>query len=291
MVKVLSLHEETTSHFLFQHDIDMLGSINHPNVVELLAVCTNTSPKFILLDAGLPGDLLTYIRERRNTLSRRIATEPETMELLRIANEISIGMAYLTSERYIHKDLALRNCSISFDGVVKIAHFGLGPLIYPEAYYKVDETDLPIRWMAPEAITDASFTNMSDVWSFGVTLWELFTYGDLPFEDRSNEEVLEHVLNERRRLYKPIRCPSDVFDLMWTCWHSDPHSRPCFTDIHENLTELSEIPSSPSESSAAAPISYSGPVTDAMFGSDAAYIHNAYTPPSFKSKFISHPTS
>ena len=240
-MKVLSINEEVISHTLFKQDVEMLSSINHLNVVELLAVCTHESPQYILLDAGQPGDLLTHIREKKNSLPHCSAI---TMEFLRIADEICIGMGYLVSERFIHKDLALRNCSIGFDAVVKISHLGIGPLAYPEAYFRVNETDLPIRWMSPEAITNASFTSMSDVWSFGVTLWELFTYGELPFSDRSNEEVLEYLLGEEGRLHKPIVCSDHIFDLILSCWTNDPHSRPFFLDIHESLTELSQILSS-----------------------------------------------
>lgn len=283
---MLSPHEESSSRSLFELDLDMLSSINHVNVVGLMAVCTKDSPECALLDAGLPGDLLTHIREKRNSVAPHIATEPENKELLRIADEISLGMAYLASERFIHKDLALRNCIIGFDGVVKIAHFGLGPLIYPETYYRVNDSDLPIRWMSPEAITSASFTSMSDVWSFGVTVWELFTYGDLPFENRNDDEVLDHVLREGGRLHKPIKCSNNIFDLISSCWTLDPHSRQGFLEIHESLTELSGIQSPLSGISSATPVSPSSPLTPTGYGSDSGYI-----PSTFKTDSTSQPTS
>lgn len=279
---MLSPHEESTGRSLFELDIEMLSSINHLNVVGLMAVCTKDSPECALLDAGEPGDLLTYIRDKRNTVAPHIATEPENKELLRIADEISLGMAYLASERFIHKDLALRNCIIGLDGVVKIAHFGLGPLIYPEAYYRVNETDLPIRWMSPEAITSASFTSMSDVWSFGVTVWELFTYGELPFERQSDEDVLDYVLREGR-LHKPIKSSNDIFELVLSCWASEPHSRPGFLDIHESLTELSGIQTPLNSFGSATPVSPSSPMTPT---GDSGYI-----PSTFKSTTSSQPTS
>ena len=163
-VTVKMLSPQNGDREIFDQDIKMLASISHLNIVGLLAVCTKDTPECAILDAGLPGDLLSYIREKKSEVAPHIATESETKELMRIADEISLGMAYLASERFIHKDLALRNCIIGLDGVIKIAHFGLGPLVYPEAYYRANDTDLPIRWMSPEAITSASFTTMSDIW-------------------------------------------------------------------------------------------------------------------------------
>lgn len=251
---------------MFNEDIEMLSSINHLNVVGLLAICTKDSPECALLDAGLPGDLLSYLKEKKKEMSPHIATESETKELLRIADEISLGMTYLSSERFIHKDLALRNCIIGSDGVVKIAHFGLGPLIYPEAYYRVNSTDLPIRWMSPEAITSASFTTMSDIWSFGVAVWEIFTYGSLPFEGKKDEEVIDFVINEGR-LKKPTKCSNFIFEIILSCWNTNPHSRPIFPDLHENITDLAGTQSPLSGLGSATPISPLSPMTPTgMFG-------------------------
>ena len=207
-----------------------------------------------------PGDLLTYVREKKAEMPPHIATESETKELLRIADEISLGMAYLASERFIHKDLALRNCIIGFDGVIKIAHFGLGPLIYPKAYYRVSNTDLPIRWMSPEAITSASFTTMSDIWSFGVAVWELFTYGSLPFETKKDEEVIDFVLHEGR-LMKPTKCSNSIYEIILSCWNEDPQSRPNFFDLHENIADLAGIQSPLGALGPATPVSPLSPLT------------------------------
>ena len=248
----------------------MLSSINHLNVVGLLAICTKDSPECVLLDGGMPGDLLSHIQDMKKGIAPHIATEAETKELLRIAGEIGIGMAYLAAERFIHKDLALRNCIIGFDGVVKIAHFGLGPLIYPEAYYRVNNTDLPIRWMSPEAITSASFTTMSDIWSYGVTIWELFSYGTLPFDSKNDDQVIDFVLSEGK-LTKPIKCPNNVFEIVLTCWDNDPKSRPSFFDLHENIAELAGIQSPLSALGPATPVSPISPMTPVAgtFGTDS----------------------
>ena len=254
------LSPQDTNREMFDQDVEMLSSINHLNVVGLLAICTKDSPECLLLDAGMPGDLLSYIHEKKKGVPSHIATEAETKELLRIADEVSLGMAYLASERFIHKDLALRNCIIGFDGVVKIAHFGLGPLIYPEAYCRVSNTDLPIRWMSPEAITSANFTTMSDIWSFGVVVWELFTYGNLPFEGKKDNEVIEFVLHEGR-LSKPIKCSNNVFEIVLSCWNDDPQLRPSFYDLHENIADLAGIQSPLSALGPATPVSPLSPLT------------------------------
>ena len=267
-MKMLSPQEAVNNRSFFDMDIEMLTSINHLNVVGLLAICTKGSPESILLDAGLPGDLLTYIREKKDEVALNIATEAESIELLRIADEISLGMTYLSSELFIHKDLALRNCIIGQNGVVKIAHFGLGPVAYPEAYYRVNNTDLPIRWMPSEAISSANFTTWSDVWSFGVTLWELFTYGNLPYEDLSDEIVVDRILGGRSLLNKPTKCSNDIFDIMKSCWKLEPRARIGFMDIHEKIEELTGF-SSPL--AGATPMSPLSPITLKGFEMDSSY--------------------
>ena len=243
---------------MFDMDIEMLSAINHLHVVKILALCTKDSPECIILDAGMPGDLLTFIRDKKRDTSPMISTEDEALNLLKISDEIALGMAYLSSERFIHKDLAARNCIVGYNGVVKIAHFGLGPLIYPEAYYHIQDNDLPVRWMPPEAITSANFTMASDVWSFGVVLWELFTYGDLPFEEKSDEEVVKFIIKDLGKLSCPMKCPSDVFDLMEKCWNVDPAARLNFLMIHEIIAEFLGDTGSLYPSPLASPTEFSG---------------------------------
>ena len=238
-VKMLAQQDTDENQAMFDGDIEMLSCINHINVVAMLAVCTEDAPECVLLDAGMPGDLLTFIRDKKFEISSLGPTDEETYNLLRLADEISIGMAYLSSERFVHKDLSLRNCIIGYDGVVKVAHFGLGPVLYPEAYYRVHDTDLPIRWMSPEAITTSNHTAMSDVWSFGVVLWELFTYGELPYHEKSNEEVITYVVKDFGKLNRPVRCPEYVFKIALSCWSLDPLSRPSFTGLHDQVSRLS----------------------------------------------------
>ena len=235
---MLAQQDTEENRVMFNTDIEMLTSISHPNVVSLLAMCTEDSPECILLDAGIPGDLLTFIKAKQLEISPLGPTVEETYNLLKITDEISLGMTYLTSERFVHKDLSLRNCIIGNDGVVKVAHFGLGPVLYPEAYYRVHDIDLPIRWMSPEAITTTNFSAASDVWAFGVVIWELFSYGDLPFGGMSNEEVISYVVREFGKLTKPVRCSDEIFQIAKSCWALEAQVRPNFAFLHEQIFRM-----------------------------------------------------
>ena len=144
-------------------------------------------------------------------------------------------MSYLASLPYVHKDLALRNCIISYDGLVKIADFGLGPVLYPEAYYEMNDVLYPIRWMPPEALLSGEFTTASDVWAFGVLMWELFTQGDLPYTEK---EVVQFVAKDYGRLPMPEYCIENTYLIMSSCWEPTPEGRPSFLTLHEHLYEL-----------------------------------------------------
>ncbi len=237
-VKMLSQQNTEETQGMFKLDIEMLTSIAHENVVSLLATCTDDSPECILLDAGLPGDLLTFIREKKQEISPIGPKVQETYNILKLADEICIGMAYLTSERFIHKDLSLRNCIIGYNGIVKVAHFGLGPILYPEAYYRVHDIDLPIRWMSPEAIKSTEFTSASDVWAFGVAIFELFTYGDLPYADKTHQEVISYIIREFGTLKRPDRCSEEIFEIAKSCWAVDAKLRPNFLYLHDQIFRM-----------------------------------------------------
>ncbi len=242
-VKMLHTQASEATRIKFEQDIAQLSGMNHLNVIGLLAVCTKDSPECILLDSG--QDLHSYIRQKRadileestNTDSVQLLAQ-QSLELLKIADEICLGMAYLGSQQYIHKDLALRNCIRGYDGVAKVANFGLGPTFHPRCYYVIEDKPVPIRWMAPEAISTGDFTMANDKWAFGVLTWELFTYGDLPYADKSNEEVIRFVAKDFGRLPQPEKCIEDVYLVMSSCWELEGGSRPSFLVLHEHLFEV-----------------------------------------------------
>ncbi|XP_018419020.1 PREDICTED: proto-oncogene tyrosine-protein kinase ROS [Nanorana parkeri] len=227
----------------FLKEAHLMSQFHHSNILKLLGVCLFNEPQYIILELMDGGDLLSYLRgARQNTFYE----DPllSSMDLLDISLDISRGCAYLERLHFVHRDLAARNCLVSVKEynnptrAVKIGDFGLARDVYKSDYYrKKGEGFLPVRWMAPESLIDGIFTNRSDVWSFGVLLWELFTLGQQPYQGYSNMEVL-HYVRSGRRMDPPDNCPDDIWDLILKCWMQDPVKRPSFSRIHEQLEEL-----------------------------------------------------
>ena len=248
---------------IFQEEIGVASSLNHPNVVGLLGVCTQEEPECLILDAGQCVDLLQHIRtfiasaidapeDRRRPLPigktehdtqwfknpLAMITEDE-LELLTYADQVCLGMAFLAETQFVHKDLSARNCIVTPDGVVKVANFGISWQLYPEAYCDIGQLkSIPLRWMSVEAVAQGKFTTKSDVWSFGVLLWELFTYGEFPYSDLTNAQVHLAIGTEHQKLQKPEGCSPGVLKVLDMCWEDVPASRPSFLDLHERLYEV-----------------------------------------------------
>ena len=241
-VKMLKQNADDSTRAKFEQEITLLSHLNHLNVVGVLGVCTDSTPECIILDGGSTHiDLLSYVRDRG--LSMRGIEDGERIvqefrELLKIADEACLGLAYLASQNIVHKDMALRNCIRGQNGVVKISSFGIGPKLYPEAYYFLNGRNLPLRWMAPECITNNEFATTTDIWAFGVLVWELFTYGEQPYPRLTNEQVVTKVSQQQATLPQPNKCPEDVFLVMSSCWARDPGSRPRLQEIHQHLFDL-----------------------------------------------------
>jgi len=152
-----------------------------------------------------------------------------------MAIEISDGMSYLSVKKIVHRDLAARNCMVSHDVVVKVGDFGMARDIYETEYYRKEGRGLlPVRWMAPESIKDGKFTSQSDVWSFGVVLWEMATLAEQPYQGFTNDQVMKYV-KEGNKMKRPDDCPDILFDLMSECWHIVPDERPTFLQICQRL--------------------------------------------------------
>lgn len=139
-------------------------------------------------------------------------------------------MNYLSSQRFVHKDLAARNCMVGRDLHVKIGFLSLSYDLYNAEYYRFNGMQIPLRWMPPEAIFDDDFSEKSDVWSYGVLVWEIYTFGQLPYHDRSNEEVLKSIKDDLR-LPKPDNCPDTVLEVLEKCWEGNPLARPTFSEL------------------------------------------------------------
>lgn len=152
-----------------------------------------------------------------------------------MAAQIADGMAFLEYNKFIHRDLAARNCMVAGDMTVKIGDFGMSRQIYTGDYYrKGNKGEMPIRWMAPESLGEGIFTSQSDVWSYGVVIWEMMTLGAQPYSDKSNNEVMAHVL-DGNILVLPIFCPDVLSGIVKLCWNWTASQRPKFLKVIETL--------------------------------------------------------
>ncbi|XP_045540777.1 ALK tyrosine kinase receptor [Papilio machaon] len=244
-VAVKTLPELSTgqaeSDFLMEAAI--MAKFNHPNVVHLIGVCFDRHPRFIVLELLAGGDLKNFLRESRPKPERASALTMK--DLILCSLDVCKGSRYLESLRFIHRDIAARNCLLTSRGpgrVVKIADFGMARDVYRAEYYKKGgKAMLPIKWMPPEAYIDGVFTIKTDVWSFGVLLWEVFSLGMMPYTGCTNREVMEMV-SGGGRLEKPYGCPQEIYRLMCECWNPNPEERPAFAQMFDRLQRFLQDP-------------------------------------------------
>jgi len=236
-VKLLRKTSDSISRQDFEKEMHSLSKFDHPNIVRLLGVCTKTEPWYTVVEYMEHGDLNQYLQKR---------TEPlPYAETVKVASQISAGMRYLESMHVVHRDLATRNCLVGENLTIKIADFGMARSLYSSDYYRIEgRFVLPIRWMAWECILLGKFTPKSDIWAFGVTLWEILTSArSQPFADMSDEEVidnLQHIYHcGQLRVYlpQPPNCPQELYELMMACWRRDDGQRPTFADAHAFLVQ------------------------------------------------------
>ncbi|XP_017466502.1 PREDICTED: ALK tyrosine kinase receptor [Rhagoletis zephyria] len=225
----------------FLMEAAIMAKFHHPNMVHLLGVCFDRHPRFIVLELLAGGDLKNFLREGRNKPERPSALIMK--DLIFCARDVARGCQYMESKRFIHRDIAARNCLLSSKGpgrVVKIADFGMARDIYRSDYYrKGGKAMLPIKWMPPEAYVDGIFTAKTDVWSFGVLLWEVFSLGMMPYPGLQNPEVMKLVANGGR-LGAPPGCPTTIYRIMADCWNPTPEDRPNFTNLLERIMECAQ---------------------------------------------------
>ncbi|XP_054281784.1 leukocyte tyrosine kinase receptor isoform X2 [Macrosteles quadrilineatus] len=214
----------------------IMSKFNNPNIVHFIGVCFDKHPRFIVIELLAGGDLKTFLRESRPKPER---PSPLTMkDLLQCSIDVAKGCKYMEDHHFIHRDIAARNCLLTTKGpgrVVKIADFGMARDIYRADYYrKGGKAMLPIKWMPPEAFLDGIFTSKTDVWSFGVLLWEVMSLGYMPYTGCANREVMQLVTNGGR-LESPSQCPEPIYAIMCQCWHPNPDERPNFGTLLERL--------------------------------------------------------
>ncbi|KAK2543544.1 hypothetical protein Q9966_002926 [Columba livia] len=249
LVAVKALKEATESARLdFQREAELLTVLQHEHIVKFYGVCTEGEPLIMVFEYMKHGDLNRFLRSHgpdAKMLEQGQGQPPGQLTLshmLHIATQIASGMVYLASLHFVHRDLATRNCLVGHEMVVKIGDFGMSRDIYSTDYYRVGgRTMLPIRWMPPESILYRKFTTESDIWSFGVVLWEIFTYGKQPWYQLSNTEAIE-CITQGRELERPRTCPPEVYGIMQSCWQREPQQRRPIKDIHSRLQALVKTP-------------------------------------------------
>ena len=223
----------------FRREVEMMTDLRQPNIVCLLGVCMKEEPACMLFEYMSHGDLHEYLI--RHSPHSDVSTSDEEdnildhSDMLHIATQIAAGMEYLASHHFVHRDLAARNILVGDNLTIKISDFGLSRDVYSSDYYRVQSQSLlPVRWMAPEAVLYGKFTVESDMWAFGVVLWEIYSYGLQPYYGYSNQEVID-MLRARQVLPCPEDCPARAYALMLECWHEVPLRRPSFKDMHIRL--------------------------------------------------------
>ncbi|KAH9503782.1 hypothetical protein Btru_066614 [Bulinus truncatus] len=214
----------------FTREAMIMKNFHHPNVLELIGIAENfPGTPYVVLPYMDNGDLLTYVRKETLEISLH--------DVIKFGADIASGMAYLSSLKFVHRDLAARNCMLNSAFTVKVADFGLCRDIYEKGYYSSDnKKSLPIRWMALESVEHGAYSTKSDVWSFGIVLWELLTRGMMPYPGVDGWDIINFL--RQRRLSRPYFCPLTLYAIMTSCWEFLPDRRPEFTSLTSELSSM-----------------------------------------------------
>ncbi|XP_074209254.1 focal adhesion kinase 1 isoform X4 [Camelus bactrianus] len=207
-----------------------MRQFDHPHIVKLIGVITE-NPVWIIMELCTLGELRSFLQVRKYSL--------DLASLILYAYQLSTALAYLESKRFVHRDIAARNVLVSSHDCVKLGDFGLSRYMEDSTYYKASKGKLPIKWMAPESINFRRFTSASDVWMFGVCMWEILMHGVKPFQGVKNNDVIGRIENGER-LPMPPSCPPTLYSLMTKCWAYDPSRRPRFTELKAQLSTILE---------------------------------------------------
>ncbi|XP_049907545.1 tyrosine-protein kinase Fer isoform X4 [Epinephelus moara] len=213
----------------FLSEARILKQYDHPNIVKLIGVCTQRQPIYIVMELVPGGDFLSFLRKKKDEL--------KTKQLVRFSVDAAAGMAYLESKNCIHRDLAARNCLVGEGSVLKISDFGMSRQEDDGIYSSSGLKQIPIKWTAPEALNYGRYSSDSDVWSYGILLWETFSLGVCPYPGMTNQQAREQV-EKGYRMACPQRCPDDVYKVMQRCWQYNPEDRPKFSELQRDLAAI-----------------------------------------------------
>ena len=243
-VKTLRRKPEKQRKLAFDKELKFMSRLNHPNVVRTLGACMVDTP-FIVMEYMEKGDLNGYLQDF-DTIEQGSAPPTDLSisvgTLVSMSAQIADAMKYLASRNYIHRDLATRNCLVAQESRIKIADFGMSKSLYESHYYTIKgHVVLPVRWMAKECF-HGKFSAKTDVWAFGVTMWEIFTLAkDIPYEDMDDSEVAADAsrrIGDRQLLERSNDCPPEVYNVMLLCWKDKPSDRATFETLHETILSL-----------------------------------------------------
>jgi len=246
-VKTLKADADFDVMLSFQREVDTVVNFEHENIIRLVGICIEEVQKtcmiFEYMDLGALNELLRTSNPRSPDFFQLSPKDVilKTSQFLPICIQLAKGLDYLASKKFVHRDIAARNCLVNSQFVCKIADFGLSRNVYGADYYKVGSgrACLPVRWMPPESLLYGRFTVKSDVWSYGVLMWEVFTFSQQPYFGASNQEVIDNIRGGIL-LSCPQLCTKEMYDVMLQCWEKMPVKRPTISTILESLEYLQQ---------------------------------------------------
>ncbi|XP_055719274.1 tyrosine-protein kinase Fer-like isoform X2 [Salvelinus fontinalis] len=213
----------------FLSEARILKQYDHANIVKLIGVCTQRQPIYIVMELVSGGDFLSFLRKKKEDL--------KTKQLVKFSLDAAAGMAYLELKNCIHRDLAARNCLVGESNLLKISDFGMSRQEDDGIYSSSGLKQIPIKWTAPEALNYGRYSSESDVWSFGILLWETFSLGVCPYPGMTNQQAREQVEKDYR-MSCPTKCPEEIYKVMQKCWEYKPENRPKFADLQKELASI-----------------------------------------------------
>ncbi|XP_076311733.1 inactive tyrosine-protein kinase 7-like isoform X1 [Tachypleus tridentatus] len=239
MVKALHTRDEN-DHFEFKREMDIFHKLNHQNVVKLLGLCRDVEPFLMIVEYSDWGDLKQFLLATRKDTARKGPKPPQlsTSQIMAICHQVALGMENLSNHRFVHKDLATRNCLITSRLEVKISSPSLSRDTYAQEYSRYQFKNIPLRWAPAEAVLEDEWSTKSDVWSFAVFTWEVFMQAELPFANKGDDVILRLLRSHELHWNPPEGSPQSLWNLLFSCWNLSPKDRPTFSEIAMHIGEI-----------------------------------------------------